>query len=122
MDVEENNLKRNVEISIISRKLKLLAKTAGIPVVALAQLSRAVSARDDSRPRLSDLRESGTLEQDADKVIFIHRPSLNKAGASDIEKGDGILIAAKVRDGIVCDIPVFFDGKYCRFDACGENF
>jgi replicative DNA helicase len=110
---------REQEIASISRGLKSIAKELGIPVIALSQLSRQVEARGgDKRPQLSDLRESGTLEQDADIVMFIHRPEYygfmtDEQGKSTI--GLAELIIAKHRNGDVGTIDVNFDSNYTRF-------
>lgn len=101
-------------ISEISRKLKALAKELDVPVVALAQLSRDIEKRSDKRPQLSDLRESGQIEQDADIVGFIHRPYLYSG--DDTEKGLAELCIKKHRNGVQCDIPLIFIGEYMRFD------
>lgn len=91
---------RQVEVGSVSRSLKALAKELGVPVVALAQLNRGNEQRGDKRPMLSDLRESGSLEQDADVVAFIHRPEYY-AGEDDpdVERGIAEFITAKNRDG-----------------------
>ena len=86
---------RQQEISEISRSLKALAKELNVPVVALSQLSRAVEARGDALPRLSDLRESGALEQDADLIMFLAR----KENAPDAESGTTDLVIGKHRNG-----------------------
>lgn len=99
---------RQVEIAEISRGLKILAKELDIPIVALSQLSRAVEQRTTKRPQLSDLRESGAIEQDADVVMFIHRDTYGRAGESGYEpesegkfppKGEAEMIVAKHRNG-----------------------
>jgi replicative DNA helicase len=118
------------EISQITRGLKALAKELQIPVVALSQLSRAVEQRDDKRPQLSDLRESGSIEQDADVVMFIYReeyyearhepePGTEKYGAWQ-EKMETIqnqaeVIIAKQRHGPVGTIKLFFDARFTKF-------
>jgi replicative DNA helicase len=100
---------REQEVSDISRKLKMMAKTLDVPVIALSQLSRAVEARADKRPMLSDLRESGSLEQDADVVEFLWRPEYY--GITDIEgygtaQGLAFLLVAKNRNGAIRDVPM----------------
>ncbi|EPH05951.1 replicative DNA helicase [Propionibacterium sp. oral taxon 192 str. F0372] len=103
---------RQLEVSEFSRQIKLLAKELDIPVVALSQLNRGPETRSDKKPMLSDLRESGSLEQDADIVILLHREDVydreNRPGEAD-------LIIAKHRNGRTDTIPVTFQGHYSRF-------
>jgi replicative DNA helicase len=107
---------RQQEISEISRSLKALAKELEVPVVALSQLSRAVEARGDSLPRLSDLRESGALEQDADVIVFLHRPGLYKENPADAEKNLTDVIIGKQRNGPTDKIQLVFKPEYTRFE------
>jgi replicative DNA helicase len=107
---------RQQEISEISRSLKALAKELEVPVVALSQLSRAVEARGDGAPRLSDLRESGALEQDADVIVFLHRPGLYKENPSDAEKNLTDVIIGKQRNGPTDKIQLVFKPEYTRFE------
>ncbi|HEY6414878.1 MAG TPA: DnaB-like helicase C-terminal domain-containing protein, partial [Acidimicrobiales bacterium] len=107
---------RQQEISEISRSLKALAKELEVPVVALSQLSRAVEARGDSSPRLSDLRESGALEQDADVIVFLHRPGLFKDNPSDADKNLTDVIIGKQRNGPTDKIQLVFKPEYTRFE------
>jgi replicative DNA helicase len=107
---------RQQEISEISRSLKALAKELEVPVVALSQLSRAVEARGDSSPRLSDLRESGALEQDADVIVFLHRPGLFKENPSDADKNLTDVIIGKQRNGPTDKIQLVFKPEYTRFE------
>ena len=113
-----SNESRQQEISEISRSLKGLARELNVPVIALSQLSRAVEQRTDKRPMLSDLRESGAIEQDADMVCFIHRPEYYKiytsADGSDL-RGMAEIIIAKHRNGAVGDVRLRFIGQYTRF-------
>lgn len=111
---------REQEVSTISRSLKALAKELNIPIIALSQLNRGNEAREDKRPVLSDLRESGAIEQDADIVCFIHRPeyytrSSEDANGNDI-RGLAELIIAKHRNGSVGDVKLRFTGQYARFE------
>ena len=105
---------RQQEISVISRSLKALAKELNIPVIALSQLSRAVEQRSDKQPQLSDLRESGAIEQDADVVIFLYRPWVYSQ--EDEDEGKANIIIAKQRNGPTGNIQATFISKYARFE------
>ncbi|HKJ80890.1 MAG TPA: DnaB-like helicase C-terminal domain-containing protein, partial [Ignavibacteriaceae bacterium] len=111
---------REREISHISRSLKALAKELNIPIIALSQLNRAVETRNDKRPQLSDLRESGSIEQDADVVIFLNRPEYYgiKTFADDASSTEGIaeIIIGKQRNGPVGDKRLAFVKDYARFE------
>lgn len=110
---------REKEISAISRSLKALAKELNIPVIALSQLSRAVESRTDKRPILSDLRESGAIEQDADVVCFVHRPEMYMDAEQRMSSemgGQAEIIVGKQRNGPIDDIKLAFVHRYARFE------
>jgi replicative DNA helicase len=110
---------REQEVSTISRALKSIAKELEVPVIALSQLTRSIELRSgNKRPQLSDLRESGALEQDADLVLFIHRPE--KYDIFEDEKGNSLLglaevILAKHRNGPVGDVTLRFKDEFVKF-------
>ena len=113
---------RQQEISDISRGLKQIARELNVPVVALSQLSRAVDQRPDHRPQLSDLRESGAIEQDADVVMFIYRASRyakndgeQEAAAEPVNENDAEIIVAKQRNGPTGIVHLTWMGNYTRF-------
>jgi len=110
---------RQQEISYISRSLKGLAKELDVPIVALSQLSRAPESRTDHRPVMSDLRESGAIEQDADVILFIFREYVYSR--DDEDKGLGEIIIAKHRNGPTGLINVTFMDKYARFENKSSN-
>ena len=117
---------REQEVSTISRSLKALAKELDIPIIALSQLNRSTESREDKRPVLSDLRESGAIEQDADIVCFIHRPEYYTRATQDGEgnniKGLAYLIVAKHRSGGVGDVKLHFVSKFAKFENWEEGY
>ena len=104
---------RQLEVSEFSRQIKLLAKELEVPIIALSQLNRGPEQRSDKRPMMSDLRESGSLEQDADMVILLHRDDVYEREST--RPGEADLIVAKHRNGPTRDITVAFQGHYSRF-------
>ncbi|HET9876203.1 MAG TPA: replicative DNA helicase, partial [Mycobacterium sp.] len=104
---------RQQEVSELSRSLKLLAKELGVPVVALSQLNRGPEQRTDKRPMLSDLRESGSIEQDSDMVILLHREDAYERESP--RAGEADFIVAKHRNGPTTTVTVAFQGHYSRF-------
>ena len=117
---------REQEVSTISRSLKALAKELNIPIIALSQLNRGNETREDKRPVLSDLRESGAIEQDADIVCFVHRPEYYTKATEDAQGNDirGLaeLIVAKHRSGAVGDVRLRFTSKFARFENWEDGY
>ena len=115
IEPEDRSVGRVDQIGTISRRLKALARDLKVPVIALSQLNRGVESREGHRPRVSDLRESGSIEQDADVVALLHRPD---AYDSEDHPGEAELIIAKQRNGPVGDVRMTFRKELTRF----ENF
>ncbi len=116
----KRNGSREQEISEISRSLKILAKEIGVPVIALSQLSRAVEQRPDHRPMLSDLRESGAIEQDADIVMFLYRDDYYNQDSE--KKGIAEVIIAKHRGGSTGTVELLWLGSYTKFVNLEKSF
>jgi replicative DNA helicase len=112
IEAEDRGIPREQQISSITRRLKFLAKDLSVPVIALGQLNRGVENREDKKPKLSDLRESGAIEQDADIVMFLHRPD---AYDPEVRPGEADLIVAKNRSGPVGTAPLTWMKTQLKF-------
>jgi replicative DNA helicase len=112
---------RQVEVAEMSRGLKILARELQCPVIALSQLSRGLESRTDKRPMMSDLRESGSLEQDADVVLFLYRPELYDTEITDKNRGIVEVIVSKHRNGPIGTANLVFLSRFARFDDMGDD-
>ena len=112
------------EISEITRGLKILAKEFSVPVITLSQLSRASEQRAEHKPQLSDLRDSGSIEQDADIVLFLYREDYYNTkddGSGGNDKNSGECIVAKNRHGETRSVPLHWQGEFMRFTGVAQE-
>jgi replicative DNA helicase len=121
MQSDRHSDSRVQEVGDISRNLKLMAKELNVPVICCSQLSRGTESRTDKRPMLSDLRDSGAIEQDADTVIFLYRNEYYDTDANPEEGSVAEVIIAKNRHGSVGNVKVGWVGKFTKFRSLATD-
>jgi replicative DNA helicase len=119
ISAEDRRSNRQEQVAAISRELKILAKSLGVPVLALAQLNRGIEARDDKTPRMSDLRESGAIEQDADVIMFLDRPAMYDSNAAT---DSGTLYVGKNRNGAAGKVPLVWHASTMTFENDNREY